>query len=410
MTSKTTNKFSPEVRARAVRMVVDHGSEYPSRWAAIEAIAPKIGCSGHTLLEWVKKVEIDRGKRAGVPTDVAEKLKALERENRELRQANEILRKASAYFCDGGARPPVQAMIAFISGHREAHGVEPICKVLPIAPSTYYADVARRRDPARLSARARQDAAMKIEVRRVFDENFRMYGVRKVWRQLKRDGFDIARCAVSRLMRDMGLQGAIRGKSVRTTMSDKAAPCPLDHVNRQFKAPRPNVLWLSDFTYVATWTGFVYVAFVIDAYARRIVGWRASRTAHAGFVLDALEQALHDRRPVHRGGLVHHSDRGSQYVSIRYTECLTEAGIEPSVGSVGDSYDNALAETINGLYKAEVIHRRGPWRSFEAVEFATLEWIDWFNNRRLLEPIGNIPPAEAEQRYYAMLEQPGMAA
>jgi putative transposase len=301
-------------------------------------------------------------------------------------------------------------MIAFIDDHRGAHWVEPICKVLPIAPSTYHAHAAKRRDPDRLSARARQDARLKIEVRRVFDENFRVYGVRKVWRQLKREGFDVARCTVSRLMRDMGLQGVIRGKSVKTTVSDKAAPCPLDHVNRQFKAPRPNVLWLSDFTYVATWTGFVYVAFVIDAYARRIVGWRASRTAHAGFVLDALEQALHDRRPVHRGGLVHHSDRGSQYVSIKYTERLAEAGVEPSVGSVGDSYDNALAETINGLYKAEVIHRRGPWRNFEAVEFATLEWVDWFNNRRLLEPIGNIPPAEAEQRYYAMLEQPAMAA
>jgi putative transposase len=274
-------------------------------------------------------------------------------------------------------------MIAFIDDHRGTHGVEPICKVLPIAPSTYHAHVAKRRDPAKRSARARQDAALKVEVRRVFDQNFSVYGVRKVWRQLKREGFDVARCTVSRLMRDMGLQGVIRGKSVKTTIRDKAAPCPLDHVNRQFKAPRPNVLWLSDFTYVATWTGFVYVAFVIDAYARRIVGWRASRTAHAGFVLDALEQALHDRRPVHRGGLVHHSDRGSQYVSIKYTERLAEAGVEPSVGSVGDSYDNALAETINGLYKAEVIHRRGPWRSFEAVEFATLEWVDWFNHRRL---------------------------
>ena len=215
-------------------------------------------------------------------------------------------------------------MIAFIDDHRGAHGVEPICKVLPIAPSTYHAHVAKRRDPAKLSARARQDATLKIEVRRVFDENFRVYGVRKVWRQLKREGFDVARCTVSRLMRDMGLQGIIRGKSVKTTVSDKAAPCP--------------------------------------------------------FVLDALEQALHDRRPVHRGGLVHHSDRGSQYVSIKYTECLAEAGVEPSVGSVGDSYDNALAETINGLFKAEVIHRRGPWRNFEAVEFATLEWVDWFNN------------------------------
>lgn len=301
-------------------------------------------------------------------------------------------------------------MIAFIDEHRSRLGVEPICRLLPIAPSTYYEGVAKRTDVDRLSARARNDIAMKIEIRRVFNENFQVYGVRKVWRQLQREGFDVARCTVARLMRMMGLQGVVRGKPVRTTVSDKASPCPLDRVNRQFFADAPNMLWLSDFTYVATWQGFVYVAFVIDAFARRIVGWRASRTAHAGFVLDALDQALHDRRPVHRGGLIHHSDRGVQYVSIRYSERLAEAGIEPSVGSVGDSYDNALAETINGLYKAEVIHRRGPWRSFEAVEFATLEWVDWFNNKRLLETIGNIPPAEAEQRYYAMLDAPAMAA
>lgn len=301
-------------------------------------------------------------------------------------------------------------MIAFIDDNRELHGVEPICKVLPIAPSTYRKHVAQQRDPLRLSARARRDLALKPEIARVFAENFAVYGVRKVWRQMRREGFVIARCTVERLMRDMGLQGVIRGKPLRTTISDKAAPCPLDRVNRQFHAPAPNRLWVSDFTYVSTWSGFVYVAFVIDVYARYIVGWRVSRTAHASFVLDALEQALHDRRPVHRGGLVHHSDRGSQYVSIKYTERLAEAGIEPSVGSVGDSYDNALAETINGLYKAEVIHRRGPWRSFEAVEFATLEWVDWFNHRRLLEPIGNIPPAEAEQQYYEMLDDTAMAA
>jgi len=301
-------------------------------------------------------------------------------------------------------------MIAFIDDHREVHGVEPICKVLPIAPSTYHAHVAKRANPEKLSARARRDMALKPEIARVFAENFEVYGVRKVWRQLQRESFDVARCTVERLMRGMGLRGVIRGKPVRTTISDKAAPCPLDHVNRQFHAPRPNALWVSDFTYVSTWTGFVYVAFVIDVYARRIVGWRTSRTAHASFVLDALEQALHDRRPAHRGGLVHHSDRGSQYLSIKYTERLAEAGIEPSVGSVGDSYDNALAETINGLYKAEVIHRRGPWRTMEAVEFATLEWVDWFNNRRLLEPIGNIPPAEAEERYYAMMAETAVAA
>ena len=301
-------------------------------------------------------------------------------------------------------------MIAFIDDHREAYGVEPICRVLPIAPSSYFERVAQRNDPARLSARAKRDLELKPEVARVFGENYEVYGVRKVWRQMKREGFDVARCTVERLMRGLGLHGVIRGKPVRTTVSDKAAPCPLDHVNRQFRAPAPNRLWVSDFTYVATWQGFVYVAFVIDTYARRIVGWRASRTAHASFVLDALEQAIYDRRPIHRGGLVHHSDRGSQYISIKYTERLAEAGIEPSVGSVGDSYDNALAETINGLYKAEVIHRKGPWRNFEAVEFATLEWVDWFNYRRLLEPIGNIPPAEAEQMYYAALNTEEMAA
>jgi transposase InsO family protein len=299
-------------------------------------------------------------------------------------------------------------MTAFIDQYRSAYGVEPICEVLPIAPATYYEHLRRRTHPETAPPRVKRDAALMPEIRRVFDENFQVYGVRKVWRQMLREG-DVARCTVERLMRKMGLEGVIRGKRMRTTVPDKAAPCPLDHVNREFRAERPNVLWVSDFTYVSTWTGFVYVAFVIDAFARKIVGWRASRTAHAGFVLDALEQALHDRRPV-GGGLVHHSDRGVQYVSIKYTERLAEAGLVPSVGSVGDSYDNALAETINGLYKAEVIWRKGPWRSFEAVELATLEWVDWFNNRRLLEPIGNIPPAEAEAAYYANLEVPAKQA
>ena len=193
-------------------------------------------------------------------------------------------------------------------------------------------------------------------------------------------------------------------------MSNPAAPCPEDRVNREFNAPRPNALWLSDFTYVATWAGFVYVALVIDAFARRIVGWRVSRSMQAQFVLDALEQALHERRPVQDAGLVHHSDRGSQYLSIKYTDRLAAAGIEPSVGSVGNSYDNALAETVIGLFKTELIQRRGPWRSFEAVEFATLEWVDWFNNRRLLEPIGNIPPAEAEARFYSRSAELAMVA
>jgi putative transposase len=301
-------------------------------------------------------------------------------------------------------------MIAFIDEHRATYGVEPICKLLPIAPSTYHAHAARRADPSRLSTRARNDAALMVEIRRVWEANFGVYGVRKVWRQLGREGIAVARCTVARLMRSMGLQGAVRGKAVRTTISDKATLCPLDRVNRQFQVPRPNALWVADCTYVSTWTGFVYVAFVIDTFARCLVGWRVSRTAHAGFVLDALEQALHARRPVQGGGLVHHSDRGSQYRALRYTDRLAAAGIEPSVGSVGDSYDNALAETVNGLFKAEVIHRRGPWRSLEAVERATLEWVDWFNHRRLLEPIGNVPPAEAEARYYTQLAATPLAA
>ena len=300
-------------------------------------------------------------------------------------------------------------MIAFIDENRERYGVEPICKVLPIAPSTYRAHAAARRDPSKRSARARRDAGLAETIRRVFTENFSVYGARKVWRQLRREGKDVARCTVERLMRGLGLQGVVRGKSVRTTISDRNSPCPQDKVNRQFSADRPNRLWVADFTYVATWQGFVYVAFVIDVFARRIVGWRVSRSAQTPFVLDALEQALCERRPV-RGDLVHHSDRGVQYVSIKYTERLADAGVEPSVGSVGDSYDNALAETINGLYKAEVIWPRGPWRSLEQVEFATLEWVDWFNTRRLLEPIGNIPPAEAEARYYAQIEEPAIAA
>jgi putative transposase len=300
----------------------------------------------------------------------------------------------------------MEAMTGFVDAYRDDHGVEPICKVIKIAPSTYHEHARRQAKPETAPARVRRDIELKPEIKRVYDANFQVYGARKVWRQLKREGHDVARCTVERLMRNMGLAGVVRGRKVRTTVCDKAMPCPLDHVNRQFMAPRPNTLWVSDFTYVTTWAGFVYVAFVIDTFARRIVGWRVSRSAHAGFVLDALEQALADRRPVAGGGLVHHSDRGVQYVSIKYTQRLAEAGLVPSVGSVGDSYDNALAETINGLYKAEVIHRKGPWRTLEAVEYATLEWVDWFNNRRLLEPIGNIPPAEAEAAYYRALEEP----
>ncbi len=298
-------------------------------------------------------------------------------------------------------------MVSFIDEHREEHGVEPICQVLPIAPSTYYEQKAREVDPSRLPARVVRDTQLREQIERVWKENFGVYGVQKVWLQLKREEIEVARCTVGRLMREMGLRGAIRGRKYkRTTIGDEAAPRPADLVQRDFTADRPNQLWVADLTYVATWAGFVYVAFIIDVFSRKIVGWRVSSSLRSDLALDALEQALHARSGI--DNLIHHSDRGVQYLSIRYTERLAEAGIEPSVGSVGDSYDNALAETIIGLYKTEVIRRNGPWRNIEEVEFATLEWVDWFNNRRLLEPIGNIPPAEFEAVYYANNEAPAL--
>jgi putative transposase len=292
-------------------------------------------------------------------------------------------------------------MVAFIDAHREVHGVESICRLLPIAPSTYFRHKAQHADPGRRSERAQLDDVLRAIIRRIWTENFQVYGPRKVWRQMGREGLRAARCRVRRLMREMGLAGAVRGRAwVTTTQAQIDAPSPTDLVERQFTATRPNQLWVSDFTYVATWRGFVYVAFVIDVFARRIVGWRASASLRTDLALDALEQAIYDRCDTDTGDLVHHSDRGTQYLSIRYTERLADAGIELSVGSRGDAYDNALAETVIGLFKTEVIRRRGPWRTLETVEFATLEWVDWFNHRRLLEPIGYIPPAEYEARYY----------
>ncbi len=292
-------------------------------------------------------------------------------------------------------------MVAFIDEEREQYGVEPICRELPIAPSTYYERKACETDPTRRSARARSDERLRVKIRRVWDENRKVYGVRKIWRQLKREGIDVARCTVERLMREMGIEGAVRGRRARTTVPDDTAERPLDLVERDFTATRPNQLWVSDLTYVATWRGFVYVAFVIDAFSRRILGWRVSSSLSSDLALDALEQAICERQEeMQRQPLVHHSDRGVQYLSIRYTERLAEAGIEPSVGSVGDSYDNALAESVIGLFKTEVIRRQGPWRGLEDVEFATLEWVWWFNHQRLLEPIGYIPPVEHEESFY----------
>jgi putative transposase len=299
-------------------------------------------------------------------------------------------------------------MVDFIEEHRGEYGVEPICAVVPIAPATYYEHRARRRDPDLRPERAKRDGELRDDILRVWKENFAVYGAEKVWRQLRREGKSVARCTVERLMRDMGLRGAVRGRAFKvTTVADDAAVRPADLVKREFKATRPNQLWVADLTYVATWAGFVYVAFVIDVFSRAIVGWRVSTSLRSDLALDALEQALHARP--HTGQLIHHSDRGVQYLSIRYTERLAEAGIEPSVGSVGDSFDNALAETVNGLYKTELIWRRGPWRNVEAVELATLEWVHWFNTRRLLEPLGYVPPAEFESMYYQQQNTPAMA-
>nr|WP_169072784.1 IS3 family transposase [Escherichia coli] len=404
MTKNT--RFSPEVRQRAARMVLESQGEYDSQWATICSIAPKIGCTPETLRVWVRQHERDTGGGdGGLTTAERQRLKELERENRELRRSNDILRQASAYFGEGGVRPPLEKMMPLLDKLREQYGVGPVCSELHIAPSTYYHCQQQRHHPDKRSARAQHDDWLKREIQRVYDENHQVYGVRKVWRQLLREGIRVARCTVARLMAVMGLAGVLRGKKVRTTISRKAVAAG-DRVNRQFVAERPDQLWVADFTYVSTWQGFVCVAFIIDVFAGYIVGWRVSSSMETTFVLDALEQVLWARRP---SGTVHHSDKGSQYVSLAYTQRLKEAGLLASTGSTGDSYDNAMAESINGLYKAEVIHRKS-WKNRAEVELATLTWVDWYNNRRLLERLGHTPPAEAEKAYYASIGNDDLAA
>ncbi|MEH5029246.1 IS3 family transposase [Escherichia coli] len=404
MTKNT--RFSPEVRQRAVRMVLESQDEYDSQWAAICSIAPKIGCTPETLRVWVRQHERDTGGGdGGLTTAERQRLKELERENRELRRSNDILRQASAYFGEGGVRPPLEKVMALLDKLREQYGVRPVCSELHIAPSTYYHCQQQRHHPDKRSARCQRDDWLKREIQRVYDENHQVYGVRKVWRQLLREGIRVARCTVARLMAVMGLAGVLRGKKVRTTVSRKTVAAG-DRVNRQFVAERPDQLWVADFTYVSTWQGFVYVAFIIDVFAGYIVGWWVSSSMETTFVLDALEQALWARRP---SGTIHHSDKGSQYVSLAYMERLKEAKLLASTGSTGDSYDNAMAENINGLYKAEVIHRKS-WKNRAEVELATLTWVDWYNNRRLLERLGHTPPAEAEKAYYASIGNDDLAA
>ncbi|MWM95772.1 IS3 family transposase [Escherichia coli] len=404
MTKNT--RFSPEVRQRAVRMVLESQSEYDSQWATICSIAPKIGCTPETLRVWVRQHERDTGGGdGGLTTAERQRLKELERENRELRRSNDILRQASAYFAKAEFDRLWKKLMPLLDKLREQYGVGPLCSELHIAPSTYYHCQQQRHHPDKRSARAQRDDWLKKEIQRVYDENHKVYGVRKVWRQLLREGIRVARCTVARLMAVMGLAGVLRGKKVRTTVSRKTVAAG-DRVNRQFVAERPDQLWVADFTYVSTWRGFVYVAFIIDVFAGYIVGWRVSSSMETTFVLDALEQALWARRP---SGTVHHSDKGSQYVSLAYTQRLKEAGLLASTGSTGDSYDNAMAESINGLYKAEVIHRKS-WKNRAEVELATLTWVDWYNNRRLLERLGHTPPAEAEKAYYASIGNDDLAA
>ncbi|MCN6308027.1 IS3 family transposase [Escherichia coli] len=387
-------------------MVLESQGEYDSQWAAICSIAPKTGCTPETLRVWVRQYERDTGGGdGGLTTAERQRLKELERENRELHRSNNILRQASAYFGEGGVRPPLEKIMPLLDKLREQYGVGPVCSELHIAPSTYYHCQQQRHHPDKRCTRAQRDDWLKREIQRVYDENHQVYGVRKVWRQLLREGIRVARCTVARLMAVMGLAGVFRGKKVRTTVSRKTVATG-DRVNRQFVAERPDQLWVADFTYVSTWQGFVYVAFIIDVFAGYIVGWRVSSSMETTFVLDALEQALWARRP---SGTIHHSDKGSQYVSLAYTERLKEAGLLASTGSTGDSYDNAMAESINGLYKAEVIHRKS-WKNRAEVELATLTWVDWYNNRRLLGRLGHTPPAEAEKAYYASIGNNDLAA
>ncbi|MEM7708277.1 MAG: IS3 family transposase [Pseudomonadota bacterium] len=396
--NKKSPRYSPEVRERAVRLFEEALKYHSSRWAATKSVAEKIGCTTESLRRWVKQAEIDQGKRDGLSTSERQELKALKREVKELKRANEILKTASGFFRPGGARPPVEEMIAYIDQHKDRFGVEPLCALLPISSSSYYDYKAREADPDLQPNRWHRDQALKPEIQRVFDENRQVYGARKIWKQLHRECIAVARCTVERLMKVLGIQGVVRGKGWKTTIPDEAADRPSDLVNRAFVADGPNQLWVADFTYVATWQGVVFTAFIIDVFSRMIVGWRVSRTMKTDLVMDALEQALHARQV--DDGLIHHSDRGSQYLSIRYTERLAEEGVVASVGSVGDSYDNALAESVIGLYKAELIEKKRPWKNLNSVEYETFKYVDWFNHRRLMESLGDVPPTEFEQDFY----------
>ncbi|WP_245194626.1 IS3 family transposase [Kitasatospora phosalacinea] len=405
------SSYPPELRRRAVRMVAEVLGDYPNESAALRAVAEKLGIgSAETLRNWVRRDQVDSGQRPGTTTEESAQIKAMKKEIAELKRANEIL-KAAGEFLRGRARPATSALVAFIDGHRgHFGGVEPICRVLTehgcsIAPSTYYAF-----NNLAASARSVRDAELKDLITAAYEDNFRVYGARKIWRELNRRGHTVARCTIERLMRELGITGAVRGKRVVTTVPDPSAARAPDLVDRDFVASAPNRCWVADFTHVAAFAGVVYVAFVVDTFSRRIVGWSAATTKRTRLVLDALEMALwqrdRDGYPPGRGELIHHSDAGSQYTSFRLAEHLDAAGIAASIGSVGDAYDNALMESTIGLFKTELIKPRRPWRTLSQVELATAEWVDWYNHRRLHGEIGHVPPVEYENTYRLTTAKP----
>ncbi|MDV4246854.1 IS3 family transposase [Acinetobacter baumannii] len=410
----TKLKYTPEIRERAVQLLIESEKDYPSTWAAITAIAPKIGCTPETLRAWHQK-HLDQQNPIKVQQIYdQEKMKQMEREIKELKRANEILRKAAGFFRPGGARPPTQIMVDFIHNNKDLYGVDAICRILPIAASTYYRtlDLCDEKHCFAREHRAKRDLHdlhHAEEIKRIWKESSGRYGVRKVWQKLKREGYIIARCTVARLMKKLGIQGVWRGKNKQTTRSrddQKRAP---DLVKRNFNADHPNQLWVGDFTYIQTHSGWVYTAFIIDVLSRAIVGWKVSTRMNTDMVLDALEQALHDRGMPKN--VIHHSDRGVQYLSIRYTNRLEAANLRASVGTTGDSYDNALAETVNGLYKTEVIeYLKADWQGLADVQLATLNWVDWFNKKRVHSALGYVSPFEFEAMYYDKINPLGQVA